>query len=134
MASKSEAFSQRLSESIERRGISLYQLAKDAGVDRTLISRWRGGSRGRSIDPLLLERISDALRVNFHWLATGRGSADDEGQAGPMPNLSAAVRFARACRISEAAIQSVVERANGDDASPERWWERIKDAEWKLKR
>jgi transcriptional regulator with XRE-family HTH domain len=67
----------RIHQSRRNASLTQIQLAADLGVNRSAVAQWerKNGSRPTSEN---LAKIAVATKVNFDWLATGRGKA-------PMP-------------------------------------------------
>lgn len=68
------AIGQRLSETIERVGMSNLALAEKSGLSDGYISRIRRGERSPGTDKL--KRLADALGVDANWLAWGGQSRE----------------------------------------------------------
>ncbi|MDY6942518.1 MAG: helix-turn-helix transcriptional regulator [Pseudomonadota bacterium] len=62
----------RIKQAREKVGISQTRLAKLLGVTRSACSQWESDS-GTSPRRERLEEIAQILKVNYEWLATGKG-------------------------------------------------------------
>ena len=67
---RDEGFGRRLVEEMERAGIRPTRLARDEGVDKGSVSRWR---KGEIPGPLRLPRLATRLGVSVNWLKMGEG-------------------------------------------------------------
>lgn len=75
-------FPERLLEAMKARGYSQSRLEREAGFTAGHLSRLVNG-KGTAVEPETLARLNDCLKVNFEWLAIGRGHMDDVGQKLP---------------------------------------------------
>lgn len=66
---------ERIVYALDLRQMSQTGLEQAAHLSRGYVSRMRRGERMK-FSPDLLRRTADGLRVNYEWLATGRGEMD----------------------------------------------------------
>jgi transcriptional regulator with XRE-family HTH domain len=68
----------RIHQARRNAALTQMQLAAHLGVNRSAVAQWerRGGSRPTSEN---LAKIAVATKVNFDWLATGRGKSTLHG-------------------------------------------------------
>lgn len=77
------AFFERLRHALDERGMSQADLARELGVGVATVSEWF--TRGRVPNGDVMLRLPHALAVNGHWLLTGQGPRETEGDAGTDP-------------------------------------------------
>lgn len=70
-------FAERLSEAMERRGISLSELSRRTGINKGQLSRYRNGIN-KNLSDEIIRIIAEALNVSPAWL---RGYNDGELKA-----------------------------------------------------
>ena len=127
-------FASRLQEALQARGWSAYRLSQEADVTASAVSRWLAGNKGLRVDVDIIERVSDALGVSLAWLLSGRGDMSESGEApADYPNRARAVRFARECKLPEQAIRDIQEVSDGDDRTPELWFDLIRQRSARLR-
>lgn len=78
-------FGERIRAARDERGWSASDLAREAGVDASLISTYESGKRKEPAAPYLV-KLSKALGVTAEWLLTGEGPMfrDDDVAEGPI--------------------------------------------------
>lgn len=71
------AFSERLEQALERKGVRASDVSQSAGVSETMLSHWRNGRRGRDVSCRCdsLFAVAKALEVSPAWLAYGESPA-----------------------------------------------------------
>lgn len=72
---RSSTFSNRLDFAMKVRGESPLSLSTKLGLSHTTVGRWLRGAKPGSEQ---IERISNSLSVNAHWLLTGEGEGPSE--------------------------------------------------------
>lgn len=70
-------FAERLSEAMERRGMSLSELSRRTGINKGQLSRYRNGIN-KNLSEETIRSIAEALNVSPAWL---RGYSDGEIKA-----------------------------------------------------
>lgn len=72
------ALAHRIRQSRRTAALTQLQLAEQVGVNRSAVAQWerKDGSRPTSEN---LGKIAVATKVNFDWLATGRGKSSAPG-------------------------------------------------------
>ncbi|MDR3061226.1 MAG: helix-turn-helix domain-containing protein [Dysgonamonadaceae bacterium] len=67
-------FSQRLVETIRKRGLSRYKIAQDTKITEATLSNYSNGKVNPS--PSIVKQLADYLGVDYNWLLTGEGNGE----------------------------------------------------------
>jgi len=127
---------ERIVYALDVREMSQTGLEQAAHLSRGYVSRMRRGERMK-FSPDLLRRTADGLRVNYEWLATGRGdmeavhapaalppaAAPKAEPPRPAPALETAIAYHRS-KWSPAAIAAARALSTDDsakDVAPDEW-------------
>jgi transcriptional regulator with XRE-family HTH domain len=132
---ESATIAERIVYALDVRQMSQTGLEQAAHLSRGYVSRMRRGERMK-FSPDLLRRTADGLRVNYEWLATGRGemdaihtpaapppAPDRKGDARPAPALETAIAYHRAkwTPATMAAARALSTEDNAKELLPDEW-------------
>lgn len=120
--SEEETLADRLARAITESGRSSTAIGAAVGFQPGYIHKLLGTTAGKRIDspgPDKLRRLSYELRVDYEWLATGRGEMRGGRASGGA--REEAFAFARKVMfVREAAIEAVLTKHGGDEEDA--WW------------
>ncbi|AKT38274.1 uncharacterized protein CMC5_024170 [Chondromyces crocatus] len=143
-----DSLADRLLHALELRNMTRLALEEEARLARGYASRILKGERLK-LSPELMRRIADALRINYEWLATGRGNLDDPSSVPPPPSLSGtATQRSRALALEAAlayhqhkwsmptvaAARAMVTLPDAEELQPPQWAEMLDEIEAALGR
>lgn len=112
---KTDSIASRLWTAMEAEKKTPTRTGREAGLQQGYIFKLMGVARGKPVTspgPEVLRQLADYLRVNYEWLAIGRGPMRADGYSPTA--FEEAANFARRHGISEAAILATIERVRTD--------------------
>lgn len=99
-------FSQRLVETIRKRGLSRYRIAQDTKITEATLSNYCNGKVNPS--PSIVKQLADYLGVDYTWLLTGEGNKEILNGSSILADSTSTYR-ARKKKYSKNDLSSVID-------------------------
>ncbi|GHS91008.1 hypothetical protein FACS1894203_0980 [Bacteroidia bacterium] len=99
-------FSQRLVETIRKRGLSRYRIAQDTKITEATLSNYCNGKVNPS--PSIVKQLADYLGVDYNWLLIGEESKEILSSSNVLSDSTSTYR-ARKKKYSKNDLSSVID-------------------------
>ena len=103
-------FSKRLAETIEKRGLTRYQIAQNTKITEATLSNYCN-SKGKP-SPSIVKQLADYLDVDYLWLMNGEGYSGISAGKNRLADSTTTYR-ARKKKYSKTDLSSIIEYFEG---------------------